>query len=116
MEALDDLAHALRGRLIERARAGDSAGDGLEAEVRELVEQEAAPLPDAERDALCARVVLLATGRPAPVSSAVILVHPTTGISPEVGRYRRTVAPGLLITVSRGYQSAVRCRPSRARA
>ena len=62
MEALDDLAHALRGRLIERARAGDSSGDGLEAEVRELVEQEAAPLPDAERDALCARVVLLATG------------------------------------------------------
>jgi pilus assembly protein CpaF len=62
MEALDDLAVALRGRLIERARAGDASADGLEAEVRELVEQEAAPLPDAERDALCARVVLLATG------------------------------------------------------
>jgi pilus assembly protein CpaF len=62
MEALDDLAHALRGRLIERARAGESGTDGLEAEVRELVEREAAPLPDAEREALCARVVLLATG------------------------------------------------------
>ena len=64
MEALDDLAAALRGRLIERARAGDSAAltGGLEAEVRELVEREAAPLPEAERDALCERVILLATG------------------------------------------------------
>jgi pilus assembly protein CpaF len=65
MEALDDLAAALRGRLIERARAGESAagdGGGLEAEVRELVEREAAPLPEAEREALCKRVVLLATG------------------------------------------------------
>jgi pilus assembly protein CpaF len=65
MEALDDLAAALRGRLIERARAGDSAlalGDSIEAEVRELVECEAAPLPESERDALCRRVVLLATG------------------------------------------------------
>jgi pilus assembly protein CpaF len=65
MEALDDLAAALRGRLIELARAGDSsaaAGDGIEAEVRELVEREAAPLPDAEREALCTRVMLLATG------------------------------------------------------
>ena len=30
--------------------------------MRELVEREAAPLPEAEREALCARVVLLATG------------------------------------------------------
>ena len=64
MEALDELAAALRGRLIERARAGDSAAlnGGLEAEVRKLVEREAAPLPEAERDALCERVILLATG------------------------------------------------------
>ena len=64
MQAIDELAHALRGRLIERARAGESGGGGagLEAEVRELVEREAAPLPEAEREALCARVVLLATG------------------------------------------------------
>ena len=64
MQAIDELAHALRGRLIERARAGEArgAGAGLEAEVRELVEREAAPLPEAEREALCARVVLLATG------------------------------------------------------
>jgi pilus assembly protein CpaF len=65
MEALEELAVALRGRLIERARAGvggPAAGSDLEAEVRELVAREAAPLPEAERDALCARVVLLATG------------------------------------------------------
>ncbi|HZC14060.1 MAG TPA: hypothetical protein VE270_08575 [Thermoleophilaceae bacterium] len=59
---MDDLAHALRARLIERARDGNAGADGLEAEVRELVQEEAAPLPDAEREALCARVVLLATG------------------------------------------------------
>jgi pilus assembly protein CpaF len=63
MEALDELASALRTRLIERARAGESAGNGaLDEEVRELVEREAAPLPDAEREALRERVLLLATG------------------------------------------------------
>jgi pilus assembly protein CpaF len=61
VEALDELAVALRARLIERARSGD-AGAGLEEEVRALVEREAAPLPDGERQALCERVVLLATG------------------------------------------------------
>jgi len=61
VEALDELAVALRGRLIERARSGE-AGAGLEEEVCALVEREAAPLPDAERAALCERVVLLATG------------------------------------------------------
>ena len=62
MEALDDLAVALRERLIERARAGESGGAGLDAEVRLLVEREAASLPGEERDALCRRVLLLATG------------------------------------------------------
>ena len=62
MEALDDLALALRERLIERARAGESAGAGLDAEVRSLVEREAGSLPGDERDALCRRVLLLATG------------------------------------------------------
>jgi pilus assembly protein CpaF len=65
VEALEELAVALRGRLIERARSGETrAGRGtdLEAEVRELVAREAAPLPEEEREALCARVVLLATG------------------------------------------------------
>ena len=62
MEALDDLAVALRERLIERARAGESGGAGLDAEVRLLVEREAGSLPGEERDALCRRVLLLATG------------------------------------------------------
>src|SRR3954451_15604804 len=61
MEALDELASALRSRLIERAREG-VAGGGLEDEVRALVEDEAGPLPEAERDALAERVVLLASG------------------------------------------------------
>jgi pilus assembly protein CpaF len=62
MEALDDLAVALRARLIERARSGETGAAGLESEVRELVEREAGALPDAERDALRRRVLLLATG------------------------------------------------------
>jgi pilus assembly protein CpaF len=62
MEALDDLAVALRGRLIERARSGESGTAGLDAEVRALVEREAGALPGSEREALCRRVLLLATG------------------------------------------------------
>jgi pilus assembly protein CpaF len=62
VEALDDLAVALRERLIERARSGEAGGAALDAEVRELVEREAGSLPDAERDALRRRVLLLATG------------------------------------------------------
>jgi pilus assembly protein CpaF len=62
VEALDELAEALRSRLVERARAGRAGGTALEPEVRELVEQEAAALPEGERDALCERVLLLATG------------------------------------------------------
>src|SRR3990170_34743 len=61
MEALDELAAALRARLVERARDG-AAGGPLHQEVRALVEREAAALPEAEREALCERVVLLATG------------------------------------------------------
>jgi pilus assembly protein CpaF len=62
VEALDDLAVALRDRLIERARAGESGGAELGAEVRSLVEREAGSLPGDEREALCRRVLLLATG------------------------------------------------------
>ena len=62
MEALDDLAAALRSRLIERARSGEGGGAGLEAEVRELVDREAGSLPADERESLCSRVLLLATG------------------------------------------------------
>src|SRR5215211_2428355 len=61
MEALDELASALRSRLIERTREG-AAGGGLEDEVRALVQAEAGPLPEAEREALAERVVLLAAG------------------------------------------------------
>src|SRR6266498_1791300 len=45
MEALDELASALRSRLIERAREGAASG-GLEDEVRALVEEEAGPLAE----------------------------------------------------------------------
>ena len=62
MEAFDELAVALRGRLIERARDGEAAGGDLGEEVRSLVAAEAAPLPEAERARLEQRVLLLATG------------------------------------------------------
>ena len=62
MDALEDLAAALRSRLIERARSGEAGGGSLDEEVRALVEREAAPLPEADRSALAERVVLLATG------------------------------------------------------
>ncbi|MBA3263612.1 MAG: CpaF family protein [Thermoleophilaceae bacterium] len=61
MEPLDELAVALRARLVERAREG-AAGGSLEEEVRELVGREAAALPEAEREALVGRVIVLATG------------------------------------------------------
>jgi pilus assembly protein CpaF len=61
VDALDELAVALRARLVERARDGE-AGDSLEEEVRALVEREAAALPEAEREALRERVIVLATG------------------------------------------------------
>jgi pilus assembly protein CpaF len=61
MEALEELAEALRRRLIERARAG-GAGGSLGGEVRALVDAEAPALAEAERGELAARVVRLATG------------------------------------------------------
>jgi pilus assembly protein CpaF len=62
VEALDELAVALRAQLIERARDGSATSGSLDEQVRELVEREAAPLPEAERAVLRERVVLLATG------------------------------------------------------
>src|SRR5215218_7275438 len=56
-----ELAAALRERLIERARAGESAAD-IEAEVEALVDREAGLLSDADRADLRRRVLLLATG------------------------------------------------------
>jgi pilus assembly protein CpaF len=63
VEAIDQLAAALRTRLIERARSGEGVvNGGLDEEVRALIEREAAPLPDAQREALRERVLRLATG------------------------------------------------------
>jgi pilus assembly protein CpaF len=62
MEALDELACALRARLVERARAGKASEGGVELEIHSLIEQEAGALPEEERDALRERVLLLATG------------------------------------------------------
>src|SRR5213595_2552788 len=61
MDALEELAEALRLQLIERARDGASVGS-LGGEVRALVDAEAPALPADEREALAARVVRLATG------------------------------------------------------
>jgi pilus assembly protein CpaF len=62
VEALDELAAVLRGRLIQRARDGTASGASLEEQVHDVVEREAAPLPEADRAALRERVRLLATG------------------------------------------------------
>ncbi|MEA2423026.1 MAG: pilus assembly protein CpaF, partial [Thermoleophilaceae bacterium] len=62
MDALEELAEALRRRLIARARDGSAPAGELGAEVRALVDREAPALPDGEREELTARVVRLATG------------------------------------------------------
>jgi len=62
VDPLEELAQALRLRLIDRARAGAGGDAGLQADVEQLVQAEAAALPDDERRALTARVVRLATG------------------------------------------------------
>ena len=62
MEPLEELAGALRRRLIERARNGEAPAGDVREQVRSLVEREAAPLAEHERALLCERVLLLATG------------------------------------------------------
>jgi pilus assembly protein CpaF len=66
VHALDELAEALRTRLIESARTdsvrGAALAAGLEDEVRSLVEREAAVLDEPDRRELCERVLRLATG------------------------------------------------------
>src|SRR4051794_41775392 len=63
---MDELAEAIRDRLIEAARSDSiraaALADGLETEVRALVEREAGVLEPADRAALCERVLRLATG------------------------------------------------------
>jgi pilus assembly protein CpaF len=61
VDSLDELAEALRARLVERARSGELGGS-VDEEVRSLVEREAAALPSEAREALRSRVLLLATG------------------------------------------------------
>jgi pilus assembly protein CpaF len=61
VEAIEELAGALRKRLIERARTGESRGE-VGAEVRALVDGEAAALSESARAALAQRVLLAATG------------------------------------------------------
>src|SRR5436190_4906071 len=62
MDAFDELAHALRTRLIEQARSGAAGGAALETEGAGPVEREGPALDEAERSALAERVVRLATG------------------------------------------------------
>jgi pilus assembly protein CpaF len=61
VDAIEELAGALRDRLIERARTGESQL-GLSAEISALIEREAASLAEADRALLRERVLLLATG------------------------------------------------------
>jgi pilus assembly protein CpaF len=62
MEALEELAHSLRRRLVERARDGGAGPGGVEAQAARLVENEAAALDPQTREVLTARIVRLATG------------------------------------------------------
>jgi pilus assembly protein CpaF len=62
MDPLDELAEALRRRLIERARDGGAGEGDLGGQVRALVDSEAPALPEADRVELVARVVRLAAG------------------------------------------------------
>jgi pilus assembly protein CpaF len=62
VEALEELAHSLRQRLVERARAGGAGPDDVEAQAARLVDDEAAALDADTRQVLTARIVRLATG------------------------------------------------------
>jgi pilus assembly protein CpaF len=62
MEALEELAHSLRRRLVERARDGGAGPGGVEAQAARLVDTEAAALDPQTREVLTARIVRLATG------------------------------------------------------
>lgn len=62
MEAIEELAHSLRARLVERARDGGAGPGGVEAQAARLVDAEAGALDVATREVLTARIVRLATG------------------------------------------------------
>jgi pilus assembly protein CpaF len=61
MAEIEELALALHGRLIERARSGDGGMDPR-GEIAALVERETAVLAEVERAELRERLLLLATG------------------------------------------------------
>src|SRR3954471_19283277 len=62
MEAIEELAHSLRRRLVERAREGAAGPGGVEAQAARLVENEAAALDPDPRELLTGRVGRLAAG------------------------------------------------------
>src|SRR3982750_4486847 len=62
MEALEELAHSLRRRLVERARDGGAGPGGVEAQAARRVASEGAGLDTRTREVLTARIVRLATG------------------------------------------------------
>ena len=62
MEAIEELAHSLRARLVERARDGAGGAGGVEAQAARLVDAEAGALDAETREVLTARIVRLATG------------------------------------------------------
>ena len=62
MDALDELADALRRRLIDRARDGAVGEGDVDRQVRALVDREAPALSAADRAELAERVVRLAAG------------------------------------------------------
>jgi pilus assembly protein CpaF len=62
VEAIEELAHSLRARLVERAREGGGGAGGVEAQAARLVDAEAGALDAETREVLTARIVRLATG------------------------------------------------------
>src|SRR4051794_36251225 len=62
MDAFDELADALRRRLIERARDGAVGEGDVDGQARALVDREAPALSPGDRAELVERVVRLAAG------------------------------------------------------
>src|SRR3954467_2429578 len=62
MEALEELAHSLRRRLVERARDGGAGPGGVEAQAARLVANEAAAVDPETGELLTGRIVRLAAG------------------------------------------------------
>src|SRR5437763_8421757 len=91
MEALDELAHALRRRLVERARDGAGGPDAVELQAARLVDAEAGALDPGTRAVLAERIVRLATGL-GPLEP--LLADPTVDEVMVVGAHRVWVERG----------------------